>query len=88
MDYLSKGPVVAAVLEGHGAVALVRKIVGATAPGDALPGSIRGDYALDTYKLAEQIQRAVYNVIHASGSLEEASREIALWFNASELLHE
>lgn len=74
--FITSGPVVALVLEGPGAVAEVRKMVGATHPKDALPGTIRGDYATTIDE----------NVIHASASLEDAQREIALFFRPEELL--
>lgn len=74
--FITSGPVVALVLEGPGAVAEVRRMVGATHPKDALPGTIRGDYATTMDE----------NVIHASASLEDAQREIALFFRPEELL--
>ncbi len=85
IKYLSMSPVVAFTLEGHNAVAHVRKLVGATSPGDAEPGSIRGDYTFDTYALADGTGRPIQNLIHASGAVDEADREIALWFTDKEL---
>ncbi|USN45275.1 MAG: nucleoside-diphosphate kinase [Candidatus Woesearchaeota archaeon] len=85
MDFLSMSPVVALALEGHNAVALVRKIVGATAPSDAAPGTIRGDYSFDSYQLADKSERAVMNLIHASDSVENANLELAIWFKDEEI---
>ncbi|RME53380.1 nucleoside-diphosphate kinase [Candidatus Woesearchaeota archaeon] len=85
MQFLSMSPVVALVLQGHNAVAHIRKLVGATSPGDAPPGTIRGDYSFDTYQLADASRRPIQNLIHASGTVEEAKREIAVWFSKEEL---
>jgi nucleoside-diphosphate kinase len=67
---ISSAPVVAAVLEGPNAIAVVRAMVGATRPHEAAPGTIRGDYALVGLR----------NLVHASDSPETATSEIALWF--------
>jgi nucleoside-diphosphate kinase len=85
MNYISMSPVVALVLEGHGAVKLVRKIVGDTNPQTSLPGTIRGDYTIDSYALADASGRPIQNLIHASGEIDEAKREIALWFKKEEI---
>jgi nucleoside-diphosphate kinase len=69
-------PVVALVIEGHSAVSKIRKIVGGTNPQDALPGTIRGDYSIDSYALADHSNRPIQNLIHASGAVDEADREI------------
>lgn len=84
-EYLSMSPVMALVLEGHGAVKLVRKLVGATNPADAAPGTIRGDYTIDSYELSNHGKRSIQNLIHASGKVNEAKREIKLWFKPEEL---
>lgn len=84
--YLSAGPVVAMIWQGAGAVELVRKITGATAPLMADVGTIRGDLTLDSYALADTDQRSVRNLIHASGTTEEAEKEIAIWFKKNEIL--
>lgn len=84
-DFLSSGPVIAMVLEGHHAVTNVRRIVGHTFPSMAAPGTIRGDYSLDNPVLANERKRPVINIIHASGNTEEAEYEINLWFTKSEL---
>lgn len=87
--YVTSGPVVAFVLEGPSAVALVRKMVGSTEPHSAAPGTIRGDYAHLTYGYVDaedaDEDRTLKNVIHASGELDEAKEEIKLWFQPEEL---
>jgi len=83
VDYLTSGPVCALVLNGHRAVEIVRKLIGATLPVQAMPGTIRGDFCSDSAILAGQEKRAVRNLIHASGTVPEAHDEIALWFSAA-----
>jgi len=85
VSYLKEGPVVAMVLEGVNAVENVRKIVGDTYPNQALPGTIRGDYAHISKEYANKNKRQVKNLIHASGNKEDAKAEIKLWFSESEL---
>jgi nucleoside-diphosphate kinase len=85
MDYLSMSPVVALVIEGHNAIAHIRKLVGATAPANSQPGTIRGDYSFDSYSLADDSKRPIQNLIHASDSVENAKKEINLWFNEEEI---
>lgn len=84
--YLSAGPVVAMVWQGATAVELVRKITGATAPLLADVGTIRGDLTLDSYALADADGRSVRNLIHASGTVDEAEKEIKIWFKDEEVL--
>lgn len=78
--YLTSAPVVAMVLEGEDAVALVRKITGYTDPSSAEKGTIRGDLGQDSILKANKESRPVYNLVHASGNPEEAESEINLWF--------
>lgn len=85
VDFLKSGPIVAMVLEGEQAVALVRKLVGATEPMSADPGTIRGDLSLDSYALSNAQNRPLRNLIHASGTVDEAKKEIAIWFSDEEL---
>jgi nucleoside-diphosphate kinase len=85
MTFISSSPVIAIVLEGHNAVAHVRKLVGPTAPSDAAPGTIRGDYSFETYQMADTLERPLKNLIHASGAVDEATREIAVWFKPEEI---
>jgi len=84
-DYLKEGPVVAIVFEGTHAVELGRKLAGSTEPRQAPPGTIRGDFMHDSYAVANAKERSVRNLIHASGTVEEANREISLWFEKNEL---
>ncbi len=83
--FLQEGPVIAMVFEGPHAVELGRKLVGSTEPRQALPGTIRGDFALDSYALSDKKGRSVRNIVHASGTKMEADREIGLWFTTQEL---
>ena len=76
VDFITSAPLVALALEGPNAVAVVRAINGATRPHEAAPGTVRGDFALETAQ----------NIVHASDGPEAATSEIALWFSASELL--
>ncbi len=85
MELLTSGPVVAMVWEGNHAVDNVRKLVGATLPVFSAPGTIRGDYSVDSPVLANQKKRSVKNLIHASGNQEEARYEIDLWFQNHEI---
>lgn len=85
VKYLSTGPVVAMVIEGAHAIAHVRKIRGATNPLSADVGTITADYTIDSYFLSDPDERAIRNLVHASGSVDEANREIALWFGKEEI---
>ena len=85
MDTMLEGPVIAMVLEGVGAVETVRKMVGATEPKSAQPGTIRGDYAHVSYGQADSAGKSVSNIIHASADLKEATQEIAHWFAETEM---
>jgi len=82
---MQEGPVIAMVLEGVEAVEFVRKMVGATEPKSALPGTIRGDYAHVNYGTPSKYGRGVANIVHASAELGEAKQEIAHWFTPEEL---
>ncbi|MFO0703034.1 MAG: nucleoside-diphosphate kinase [Candidatus Andersenbacteria bacterium] len=84
-DFLTSAPVVAVVWQGNHAVTQVRKIIGSTLPIFALPGTIRGDFSKDSPALSAAMRRAVRNVVHASGNLEEATYEIDLWFDPDDL---
>lgn len=84
--YLSRGPVVAMVWRGMHAVGIVRKITGGTEPLTSAMGTIRGDYTIDSYEVADVDGRATRNLVHASGSVAEAEQEIAHWFHAKELI--
>jgi nucleoside-diphosphate kinase len=83
--YLSSGPVIAMIWQGNQAVALVRKITGGTEPLSSDIGTIRGDFTLDTYQMSDLDQRSIRNLIHASGNVSEAEKEIPIWFSQSEI---
>lgn len=85
IDYLMRGPVLAVVLEAPHAVELVRKMAGHTLPLISAPGTIRGDLAYDSSYLANSNKRAIENLLHASGTEEEAEYEIPLWFTKEEI---
>lgn len=85
LNYMMEGPVIAFVLEGIEAVELVRKMVGATEPKSAAPGTIRGDYAHMSYGHANSENIGIPNLIHASADPKEAQLEIAHWFSEAEL---
>ena len=70
VDFITSGPLVAMVLEGHEAVRAARQVIGATNPLESAPGSIRGDFALEVGK----------NMVHGSDSAESAQREAGLFF--------
>ncbi len=85
LKMMQEGPVIAFVLEGVEAVSLVRKMVGTTEPKEALPGTIRGDYAHVSFSHADKHEMGIPNIIHASGDPKEAEAEIRHWFSESEL---
>jgi nucleoside-diphosphate kinase len=76
VDFIISAPLVALALDGPNAIAVVRAINGATRPHEAAPGTVRGDYALETAQ----------NIVHASDGPEAALEELALWFSPAELL--
>lgn len=84
--FITMGPVIPMVIEGLHAVSVVRKIVGATLPVFADPGTIRGDFAHDAPTAANIENRSIFNLIHASEVPEEATTEIKHWFKDSEIL--
>ena len=84
--YLSSGPVVIMVWQGAHAVDVIRKLVGGTEPRTSDVGTIRGDFVHDSYQIADIENRSVRNVVHASGTIEEALNEIQVWFKEEELI--
>ena len=84
--YLTAGPLIAMVWEGAHSVELVRKVTGATEPRSSPVGTIRGDFVVDSYIMSDNDDRAVRNLIHASGSVPEADMEIPHWFTESEII--
>ena len=85
--YMTSGPVVAMVWEGAHSVKIVRKLVGGTEPLTSDVGTIRGDYVLDSYSMSDTDNRAIRNLIHASGSTADAEKEINHWFKSEELVN-
>ena len=85
IDYVGSGPVVAMLVEGQHAVDNVRGIAGPTMPVKAQPGTIRGDLATDSAAYANSERRGVENIVHVSGSVEEAKFEEELWFHKDEI---
>lgn len=84
-EYITSNPVVKMILEGEDAIKKVRAITGYTDPKSAEKGTIRGDFGTDDILTANKENRAVQNLIHASGTIEEAQTEILLWFSPEEL---
>ncbi len=84
--YMTEGPIVAMVFEGFDAVQKARDLIGHTDPSKAKPGTIRGDLGEDSLELADKEGRSVRNLVHASGTKEEAENEIKLWFTEGEIL--
>jgi nucleoside-diphosphate kinase len=85
IDYMMSAPVVPMVVEGIQAVDMVRKIVGHTLPFKADMGTIRGDFSVDSPAIANTENRAIHNLIHASEILEEAQKEMFIWFDQDEI---
>ncbi len=86
VSFLTSGPVVAIAIEGHQAIKIVRKLVGSTEPLSSDVGTIRGDFTVDSYQIADADGRAVRNLVHASSNEFEAAYELKLWFDESELV--
>ena len=82
---MQTGPVFALVLEGIEAVAIVRKLVGATYPDQAAPGTIRGDLAHQSKAYANANRLPVANLVHASANRDDAKREIDVWFDEDDM---
>lgn len=85
INYLTCGPVVVVVLQGFGVVSGVRKMLGSTSPADGDVGTIRADFSLDSFALADEQGRVTRTMLHASDSVENANREIGIWFNPTEI---
>ena len=83
---MQQSPVLAIVVEGLGAIDQVTRLVGTTEPATADIGTIRGDFSVDTYAHTTHEDRSIRNLIHCSDVPEEAEREIALWFDESEIM--
>ena len=85
VEYLAHSPVVAMVLEGNNSIQIVRKLVGSTEPTSSDVGTIRGDYTIDSYDLADADKRAIRNLVHASANQVDVDYEIPVWFNENEI---
>jgi nucleoside-diphosphate kinase len=86
IQMLTMGPIVAMVWEGIDIIEGVRKMIGATEPKSAAPGTIRGDFAHISYRYADEKRIGVFNLVHASDSPENAKTEIEVWFKPEELV--
>ncbi|MGB9763073.1 MAG: nucleoside-diphosphate kinase [Minisyncoccia bacterium] len=86
-NYLTSGPVVLMIWEGMNAVGIIRKITGSTEPLSSDVGTIRGDFTIDSYEIADLDNRAVRNLIHASSSVSDAEKEILVWFKPEEIIN-
>lgn len=84
--YMTSGPVVVMVWQGAHAVQIVRKLTGGTEPLTSDVGTIRGDFVLDSYNMSDISDRSVRNIVHASGTVMEAEKEIKHWFNDDEII--
>jgi len=85
IDYMTSGPIVKTVVKGVHAVDMMRKMMGNTMPALAEMGTIRGDFSIDSSIAANKGKRAVHNIVHASGTIEEAEKEIEFWFSPEEI---
>ncbi len=85
--YLTSGPVIAMIWQGMNAVGIVRKITGGTEPLTSDVGTIRGDFTIDSYQVADIDKRVTRNLVHASASVDDAEKEINLWFKPEEIIN-
>ncbi len=85
--FMTCGPIVAMVVEGSQAVGVVKKLVGGTEPLTSDVGTIRGDLTTDSYQLANLDSRSVRNLIHCTDKIEEAEKEINIWFKPEEIMN-
>lgn len=79
-EYVQEGPIIKMIISGENAVARIRELVGKTDPAVSPKGTIRGDFGTDSFAEADKTGRSVRNLIHASGTPEEAKAEINLWY--------
>ncbi len=77
IEYITRAPVLALILRGEGVIGMIRALNGATNPANAVPGSIRGDFAISTR----------FNLVHASDSSESSAREIQIFFTENEIFN-
>ncbi len=86
VQFMTSGPIVALIAQGNEAPTVVKKITGSTEPATSDVGTIRGDFTVDSYEHAGVSGRAVRNILHCSENVEDAEREIKVWFTDSEIL--
>ena len=86
VTYMTAAPLVAFIVEGNQAVAVTKKLVGTTEPTTSDVGTIRGDFTIDSYAHSVYEDRGTRNLIHCSDSVDEAEREIDLWFTENEIM--
>lgn len=84
-NFLISGPIVAMVIEGAHAIQHIRKLVGHGSPLQADVGTIRADFTIDSYLMADESDRVSRNLVHASSSVEEAERELKVWFSENDV---
>lgn len=84
--FITSGPIIAMVVQGNEAPAVVKKITGGTEPATSDVGTIRGDLTIDSYEHAGVSGRAVRNILHCSENVDDAEREIMVWFTKDEIL--
>jgi nucleoside-diphosphate kinase len=85
VTFMQSGPVLALAIEGVEAIRVVRKLVGATFPDEALPGTIRGDFSHHSRAHSGESGKAIMNLVHASGNQEDAAHELGVWFTEGQL---
>ena len=85
-EFLNSGAVLALIFSGPNAVKKIRNLIGATFPESATPGTIRGDFGLENSFTGTKRKRTTYNLIHASGAIDEAEEEIKIWFKPDEIV--
>jgi nucleoside-diphosphate kinase len=86
VDFMTSGPIVALIAQGNEAPTVIKKITGSTEPSTSDVGTIRGDFTVDSYEHAGVSGRAVRNILHCSENVEDAEREIKVWFADAEIL--
>lgn len=85
LEFMSSGPIVKVAVRGIHAVEMIRKLIGVTMPSAADMGTVRGDFSVDSAAAANRDKRSVHNLAHASENLEEAKKELMLWFQENEI---
>lgn len=85
-EFLNSGAVLALIFQGPNAVKKIRNLIGSTFPETAAAGTIRGDYGLENSFTGTKRKRTTYNLIHASGEIDEAEEEIKIWFKPEEII--